>query len=295
MLVAAMDIGTNSTRLLIAKCLEGQINPVFADLEITRIGEGIGSDKRIQPLPLIRTIKCLERYLEKCREYKVEKMRIIATSAVRDAKNKDEVAREVYKKTGLTLEILSGEKEAELSFLGAISDLEPQMIKKAMVVDIGGGSTEFIYPTDNRIQYKSVNLGTVRLLENITLRDDIPKILSDLIPVGVVKKPILVGVAGTVTTLVTIKLGLEEYDSKLVHGQKLLLEEIKSMGKELSRLSLQERKKIKGLHPRRADVIPYGILILEKIMEYLEVSEITVSDKDSLHGLIKETYFRWSF
>lgn len=286
MLIAAIDIGTNSTRLLIAEKQQGQITPIHTALEITRIGEGIGLDHRIKEPSLVRTLECLERYIKKCHEFQVEKVRIVATSAVRDAENKDEVAQKIYEKAGVHLEVLSGEKEAELSFLGAISDLGQIFTSKAMVLDIGGGSTELIYPSNKGIEYKSVNLGTVRLYENPKLLETMPQTLLELTSESSIENPFLIGVAGTVTTLVAIKFGLEEYDPTFVHGQQLSLEEIKSMGRKLSRLSLVERKKVKGLHPARADIIPYGIMILGKTMELLKVPQISVSERDILYGMI---------
>jgi len=286
MLKAGIDIGTNSTRLLIARCQEGQISPVFTALETTRIGEGVGTTGMINPLPLARTLRCLEKYLENCNQYGVKNVRIAATSAVRDAKNKEEVAEKVYEKTGVKLEILTGEKEAELSYLGAISDLDTNKENNIMVLDIGGGSTELIHPGPEGIQYKSVNLGAVRLSENQKLLGKIPIILLDLIPKQPFNNPCLVGVGGTVTTLVAIKLGLEEYDPDLVHGHHLKIRDIKNISRKLQGMSLDERKKLRGLQPGRADIIPYGVLILEEVMELLKVSEITASEKDILYGMI---------
>ncbi|KJS85683.1 MAG: hypothetical protein JM58_08080 [Peptococcaceae bacterium BICA1-8] len=286
MRIAAIDIGTNSTRLLVANYNGNQVIPLYTDLEATRIGEGVGGSGIINRCALTRTLKCLERYINKCLQFNVEKVRLVATSAVRDAQNKLEVADEVYQKTKFQLEVLTGEKEAELSYLGVVSDLEQAELKKYIVVDLGGGSTELIFPTPKGIEYRSVNLGAVRLYENKKLIADTSTILANLIPEWFSVNPILVGVGGTVTTLVAIKLGLEKYDPAQVHGYQLELEDIRSISNKLNRLSLEQRKTVKGLQPERADIIPYGIYILEKVMEILGVKKITASEKDILYGII---------
>lgn len=288
MLNAAIDIGTNSTRLLIARCEQDGIFPVYTQLETTRIGQGVGATGYISSLALSRTLKCLEVYMEKCRQYKVQKVRIVATSAVRDALNKKEVAQKIYDISGIEPEILSGEKEAKLSYLGAIADFEPQSTERQKVVlDIGGGSTELIYSQGKVVKAKSVNLGAVRLFENPDLLKDMSKMLYQLIPENLVQNSFLIGVGGTVTSLVAIKLGLEKYDPNLVHGSLLSLEDVKNIGKMLKSLSLTERQKVKGLQPERADIIPFGIMILEKVMELLKAPEIRVSEKDILYGMLK--------
>ena len=286
MRIAAIDIGTNSTRLLVANYIGGQVIPLYTELEATRIGEGVGGAGIISRCALTRTLECLERYINKCIQFKVEKVRLVATSAVRDAQNKLEVAEEVYKNTRFQLEILTGEKEAELSYLGVISDLEQAELKKYIVLDLGGGSTELIYPSPKGIEFRSVNLGAVRLFENKKLMDETLTILANLIPEDFPVKPILVGVGGTVTTLAAIKLGLEKYDPAQVHGYHLYLEDIRSIGNKLNKLSLDQRKTVKGLQLERADIIPYGIYILEKVMEVLGVKKITASEKDILYGII---------
>lgn len=287
MIKAAIDIGTNSTRLLIARCSQDYMVPLYSALETTRIGEGLGITGFISPPALSRTLEALEGYMKKCREYGAVKLRIGATSAVRDAQNKGEVAQKVYEHTGIELEIFSGQKEAELSFLGAAMDFAPKdLSQQIMVLDIGGGSTELIYSQGDNIQFKSVNMGAVRLLENRELLAQMPKILWDLMPKEELQNPLLVGVGGTVTTVAAIKLGLEKYNPDLVHGSLLELSDIRAIGKELQKMSLEDRKKVKGLQPKRADIIPFGIIILEKVMELLGVGEIRVSEKDILYGML---------
>lgn len=288
MKIAVIDIGTNSTRILIADYRQGNIYHLYNDLQTTRIGEGIGNSRIIKPRALERTIDCLKKYIDKCNEFNVNRIRIVATSAVRDAENKDLVKKEVFLNTGVNLEILTGEKEAKLSYLGAISDFFGDK-KKYVVLDIGGGSTELIYYSSQGIQYKSVNLGAVRLSENILLKQEVSNILMGLVEGLLPNDFILVGVGGTVTTLAAIKLELDEYDPDLVHGQELDIKEINEINNWLQSLSLNERKKVKGLQPERADIILFGIFILQKVMEKLGVTKIKVSEKDILYGMIITT------
>ncbi|MDK2823033.1 MAG: exopolyphosphatase / guanosine-5-triphosphate,3-diphosphate pyrophosphatase [Clostridia bacterium] len=288
MKIAVIDIGTNSTRILIADYRQGNIYHLYNDLQTTRIGEGIGNSCIIKPRALERTIDCLKKYIDKCNEFNVNRIRIVATSAVRDAENKDLVKKEVFLNTGVNLEILTGEKEAKLSYLGAISDFFGDK-KKYVVLDIGGGSTELIYYSSQGIQYKSVNLGAVRLSENILLKQEVSNILMGLVEGLLPNDFILVGVGGTVTTLAAIKLELDEYDPDLVHGQELDIKEINEINNWLQSLSLNERKKVKGLQPERADIILFGIFILQKVMEKLGVTKIKVSEKDILYGMIITT------
>lgn len=285
MKIGVIDIGTNSTRLLIARYQDKKIIPLYSDLEITRIGEGIGKLPYIQPQPLARTINCLKNFLSQCQKYQVDKIRVAATSAVRDAENKDLVQKEVGQAIGVELEILTGEDEAQLSYLGAVSDITCPG-RAQIVLDIGGGSTELVYPTKEGLRFNSVNLGAVRLAENPDLMEKGWSILNDLFGEELPKKFTLIGVGGTVTTLVAIKLKLAKYDPQLVHGQKLTGQEVKELEDLLFNLSSEERKKLKGLQPQRADIIPYGTFILHQVMTKLSCGEIIISEKDILYGLI---------
>jgi len=292
---AAMDIGTNSTRLLIAAGDE----IIHQETTITRIGEGLKDSQKIQPEPLARTIKVLKSYKEKIAEIaefsKTQKYSLVATSAMRDALNKDEVLKKIKEETGFQVEIISGEKEAELSYIGATGDFPG----KNVVIDIGGGSTEVIFQ-DNQdkennnatITYTSTNLGGVRLKENQDLQDGdaIKSLFSEKIPI---KKIIshesnLIGVGGTITTIAAVKLGLEKYDWKKIHGLSLTLPQIKEIHEKLEALPLEERKKVPGLQPERADIITFGTKILITFMEEYNFNEIKASDKDLLFALLKD-------
>ncbi|MFZ7101375.1 MAG: Ppx/GppA family phosphatase [Peptococcaceae bacterium] len=286
MRLAAVDIGTNSTRVLIADYFQGEITPVWRDLEMTRIGEGVGTSGVINRPALARTLNCVARFLANCSLYEATKVKIAATSAVRDAKNKCEVAEAIMKRTGYALEILSGEQEAELSYLGAISDYLKGDTADYAVLDIGGGSTELIYFDGQKIQYKSVNLGAVRIKEDLGLKVKTGEMLEDLFGKTLPQQLKLVGVGGTITTLAAIKLELEKYDPEIIHGQTLNKEQIAGVYHVIDKMEIAERRKIKGLQPGRADIISYGVYILLKVMDKLNITELTVSEKDILYGMI---------
>lgn len=289
MISAAIDIGTNSTRLLIAEYINEKIIPIYTDLHITRIGEGMGASKEIKPWILERTINCLRQYKEICLQYNVDTIRVVATSAVRDAENKRWVVERIKEETGLDVEILSGSEEARLSYLGAISGYSSQETKP-VVIDIGGGSTELIYSTNEAaIVYKSMDLGAVRLKENQALLGKVGEILDQAITTDFPHSFTLIGVGGTITTLAAIKLELDKYDPELVEGYTLSYSDAQAIYANLKAMSLEERKSLKGLQPQRADIIPYGTLILLETLKRLHRCSITVSEKDILYGIIITT------
>lgn len=310
-LSAAIDIGTNSCRLLILS--QGQ--PLLQRAQVSRIGQDSQTDGLIKKVPLERTIAVLDTYIEILREHGLKKVPLVATSAVRDALNKVEVAQRIFAETGLRLEILSGQEEARLSWLGAAADFMDSE-SDPLVLDIGGGSTELIF----RDNYISFNLGGVRLKENPDLAQSkrmreifateitgqsahqaaeswqsqadphftdeaaiggSPNSLSHLDFSG--SRLILAG--GTGTSLAAIHLKLAEYDWTKVHGLVLTLEEIRRIQDMLLSLDLEERKKVPGLQPQRADIIVFGTKILLEFMEEFAFFEVTVSEKDLLYAL----------
>ncbi len=294
---AAMDIGTNSTRLLIAT----PEKIIHQETTITRIGEGLKEHQRIQDEPLARTIVVLKKYKQILTDYALDEPGshfLVATSAMRDALNKDEVVAKIKTETGFRVEIISGKREAELSYLGATGDF----LGRNVVIDIGGGSTEVIFQEENfdenfqepnfqsgRTVFTSTNLGGVRLKEDPELckKEKIAKLFAEKIPSNKnFQDSSLIGVGGTITTIATVKLALDEYQWEKIHGLKMTLDKIKSIHEKLKALPLEERKKVPGLQPERADIIIYGTKILITFMEKYEFREITASDKDLLFALI---------
>ena len=290
---AVIDIGTNSCRLFIACVEDGKIiNKILKLMEITRLGQDVDKTKNLRSDAMDRTIETLKTYRGKIDEYGAEKIKVTATSATRDAENRDEFISRVKKETGLNIHCITGEEEGRLSFSGAVSEF----YEKIMVFDIGGGSTEFILGNKNNIEYiESFNVGAVRLGEKFFKGED--NILDGEVWVKQILKKlskykdqsfILVGVAGTVTTHVSVLLEMEEYDTDRVHMYRLTKKEIlKNLDNFLSS-SLEERKKIAGLHPKRAEVIIPGTYLLLWIMEILGKDEIVVSESDILEGMMMD-------
>jgi exopolyphosphatase/guanosine-5'-triphosphate,3'-diphosphate pyrophosphatase len=288
---AVIDIGTNSCRLFIANVKGGKIiTKKLKLMEITRLGQDVDKTKNLRQDAMDRTIETLKTYRKKIDKYGAEKIKVTATSATRDAENRDEFISRVKKETDLDIHCITGEEEGRLSFSGAVSEFH----ERIMVFDIGGGSTEFILGDKNNIEYiESFNVGAVRLGEKFFKDKD--NILDGEVWVKQNLKKLskykdqsftLVGVAGTVTTHVSVLLEMEEYDTDRVHMYRLTKKEIlKNLDEFLSR-SLEERKKIAGLHPKRAEVIIPGTYLLLWIMEILGKDEIVVSESDILEGMM---------
>lgn len=288
MIRAAMDIGTNSVRLLVGKRQGASFSILEQHAHITRIGEGMKATGEIQTVPLDRTIQAILGYKEILSGYKgLDHLEIVATSALRDARNQREVLERIYKETGFSVEVISGVREAALSYQGAVADFPGNPV----VIDIGGGSTEVIYQQEESLVFTSADLGAVRLKENPSLLPQISPILAASIGTKELGRLAdtgarLVGVGGTATTLAAISLGLDEYDWKKVHGYRLSKGEIAAIHNRIASLDLAERKKIPGLQAERADIIHLGISILETFMEDYGFEEIRISDKDLLFALL---------
>lgn len=286
-----MDIGTNSCRLLIAENKRGNIITIRQELRTTRIGQGINNElKRISQEAFDRTTTTLKEYSEIINAYPVDKVILVATQAVREASNSIELKDEIEKKVGWKLDIISGEREAWLSYLGATKGLT--LDYSPLVIDIGGGSTEVIIKEKQDVISISIPIGALRLYENPLSSETIEKMLEanlDIAGFGLVKESnstILVGVGGTCTTTAAIDLALSEYDRNLVHGAVLTKDNIEKIYKELIKLSSQERLKIPGVYKGREDIIVSGMKILLALMKYTNKDRIVVSDEDLLYGLV---------
>ncbi|MDD3364318.1 MAG: Ppx/GppA phosphatase family protein [Syntrophomonas sp.] len=280
----AVDIGTNSCRLLIAQAdAEKGLRHLHKELDTTRIGEGVNRSGLINTEAMERNLLTLRRFQEKMQEYGVEKYRAIATSAVREAHNGDEFVRRAWEESMVKVDIVKGEEEAGLSYLGVKQGLKLE--RSPLVVDLGGGSTEFICPEEKLLL--SLPLGAVRATEADMYAAQIGELLA---PLGKIKERIinrpLVLVGGTATTLVAVKLGLEEYNADLVHGTVLSRTEIGDLYNLLERMPLSLRRRLPGLQPERADIINKGALIILVIIEVLGKKEIVVSESDLLQGII---------
>lgn len=290
MIWASMDIGTNSCRLLLAETdASGGITVLKRMLRTTRIGQGMNREmRRINEKAKERTLQALEEFAQEISAYPQVKIRLVATQAVRMAENSAELVCEIREKLGWDLEIISGEREALLSYSGAVKGLTG--LNRPLVIDIGGGSTEFIAKTGaDGLASVSLPLGALRLLENPLSHNHLDRFFQNglkEIPFGPDVE--LVGVGGTCTTAAAAYLGLKEYDAVKVQGCKLTRTAVEELYARLSALSPRERSNEPGIFPGREDIIVYGLEILMIVMGYFQQEEITVSDQDLLYGLIYE-------
>lgn len=285
--VAAIDIGTNSTRLLVAEYTAAGLKRIETGLITTRLGKGMAGGVLLQET-MLSTADAVGLFYQKAINLGVESVVAAATSAVRDASNGTEFLELVKKRTGLAVRVLSGEAEAALSYRGVLSGLQVEP-GSTVVVDIGGGSTEFIWMQGERLNLVSVNAGAVRL----TAAGADEAMPGDLLrpTLEEVKRSsfeCLVGVGGTVTTLAAIDQQLAVYDSKRVHGYSLSAISVNRILKMLNGMDIEERRKVPGLRPERADIIIAGVNIVKSILDSLGLARMIVSECDILYGLALE-------
>ncbi|HEV8420176.1 MAG TPA: DUF501 domain-containing protein [Actinomycetota bacterium] len=296
--VAAVDLGTNSIRLLVARFAEGeaQLNQLARDTVITRIGQGVDKTGQLAPEALRRTIRVLARFCRRARALGAERIHLAATSAVRDASNRDDLAHAVEQLTGEPMEVLTGEAEAALAFLGATRSLDDPA--PYLVVDIGGGSTEFVMGDREPSESVSAQIGSVRLTERYVLTDpptfeELEKLelavtsvlhqVEDRIPVH--DAVTLIGVAGTCTTIQAVALGLPEYDPEAIHRSVLSRDDAESVFRLLADMTTEERRQIPVMPPGREDVIVAGAAILVTAMRRWGFSQALISENDMLDGI----------
>ncbi|TEB08380.1 Exopolyphosphatase [Pelotomaculum schinkii] len=285
--VGAIDIGTNSTRLLVAEESDGHLRTVATNLAITRLGEGIGSGELLPPA-MARTTDAVAGFFHEAVRLGAETVVAVATSAVRDAANRADFLELVKKKTGLQIRVLSGTEEASYSYLGVVSGL-PIEQRSTAVLDVGGGSTELSWMEPQGLNTVSVNMGSVRLtLSGLSPAEVAAAFHPHLNRARQAGAAVLVGVGGTVTTLAAIQQELAIYDPERVHGFSLSILDVTGILERLAGMELAERKKVAGLQPGRADVIVAGVTIVKVVMEGLGVDRLTVSEWDLLHSLILE-------
>ena len=273
MRVAAVDLGTNSTRLLVAD-LDGTLDEVVRRLEITRLGEGVDERRRLLPVPIARVRNVLSAYRRELESLGAERTLCIATSAVRDAENGEAFLGEIEWSYGFTTRLLSGDEEAEMTLRG-IGALEPG----TLVTDIGGGSTEVqVVGGDVR---ESLEIGCVRMTERFG--EDVEAIRAYVRALLPQSRPArAVGVAGTVTTIAALDLGLEEYDPVRIHGHTISREAVAEQTARLASITVEERARI--VEPGRAPVILAGAAILSEILDAYGLDAIVASERDILHG-----------
>lgn len=299
--IACIDIGTNSVRMIVLDteraCIEAE-----KYMETTRIGHGVDESKMLSEEGMKRTTDALETYYNLAKEKEVDEIIAIATSAVRDAKNRD-VFLEQVKNIGIDVEMISGSEEARLGFLGVIKGMALSGLVKPeeniLVIDIGGGSTEMIVGNQAGIIYdKSIDIGAVRLHDKFVTEDPVPLLeqqdMADYI--RLIIKPelnkiseydikMIIGIGGTISTAGSMALGMEVYDRKRIHNYYVPLDIVYQLNRKLLSQTVEERQSHKGLQPKRADIIPCGFMILQLILLALEKDGISISEYDNLEGL----------
>ncbi len=274
MIVAAIDLGTNTTRLLVGGVDDGRVEELHRETRITRLGEGVDARRRLLPVPIARVRNALSDYRRIAESLAAERTLLVATSAVRDAENGEAFLGEIEWSYGFTAQLLSGDEEAELTRRG-VGAVEPG----TLLVDIGGGSTELVLGDFST----SLPLGSVRFAERHG--DDVQASIeaaSALLPE--LEPQHAVGVAATITSLAALDLGLENYDRERVHGHVLTREGARAQLERLAAVPLEERRQVPALDPDRAPVIVAGAAILVAILDAYGLEAIRVSERDLLDG-----------
>lgn len=297
MRVAAIDCGTNSIRLLIADIDRDNFREVSRDMEIVRLGQGVDKTGEFHPDAIARTLAAVDKYANEIARRGVTKIRFCATSATRDAKNRSLFVEGVRQRLGVEPEVISGTQEAELSFLGATKDL-PDALAPFLVIDIGGGSTEFVLGTRKVLAARSVNIGCVRMSERHFVKDpvssheieaaraDIQSAIAEAAKdVDIKAAKTLVAVAGTATTVAAAALELASYDRYAIHLSRISAEKSAKVSQMFLSMTRQERASLGYMHPGRVDVIAAGALVLSEIMKATGAQEFIASESDILDGI----------
>ncbi|MGW6444651.1 Ppx/GppA phosphatase family protein [Lentzea sp. NPDC055074] len=305
--VAAIDCGTNSIRLLIADVTKREdgtawLRDVHREMKIVRLGQGVDATGRLHPDAIERTRQALLDYARTMQRKGVEVARMVATSATRDASNRDEFFGMTEQILGAPAEVITGDEEARLSYLGAVADLDPDE-EPFLVTDLGGGSTEFVLGTGSEVEAaRSMDIGCVRLTERFIASDppakdeiaqaeafarEAIKEAFEVVPVEKMKT--WIGVAGTVTTLSALVQGLEVYNSDDIHLSRITLDNVREITDRILSMTHDERASLGPMHPGRVDVICGGAVVLRAIADELEnragIRTLVCSEHDILDGI----------
>jgi exopolyphosphatase/guanosine-5'-triphosphate,3'-diphosphate pyrophosphatase len=298
--VAAIDCGTNSIRLLVADIDvdAGTLRDIDRRMEIVRLGQDVDRTGRFAPDALERTIDACRGYADVVRATGAERLRFVATSASRDVSNRDEFAAGVLGALGVAPEVVTGDEEAALSFAGATRELAGGVAEPVLVVDIGGGSTEFVLGTGTVRAARSVDIGCVRMTERhlhsdpptapevAAARADIDAAISlahDTVPLD--QAQTLVGLAGSVTTVAAMALDLPRYQPERIHHARITADDVRLISARLLSMDHDARAALPFMHPGRVDVIGAGALVLAALLDRVPVGEVVVSEHDILDGI----------
>ncbi|MFJ5840910.1 exopolyphosphatase [Streptomyces shenzhenensis] len=305
--VAAVDCGTNSIRLLVADAdpVTGELVDLDRRMTIVRLGQGVDRTGRLAPEALERTFAACREYAAVIKEHGAERLRFVATSASRDAENRDEFVRGVLDILGVEPEVITGDQEAAFSFTGATGELKGRddLARPYLVVDIGGGSTEFVVGAERVRAARSVDVGCVRMTERHLVREGVVSdppteeqvaamradieaaldLAEETVPLREART--LVGLAGSVTTVSAIAQELPAYDPARIHHSRISRDRVAEITRWLLRSTHAERAAIPSMHPGRVDVIGAGALVLLAIMDRTDAPEVVVSEHDILDGI----------
>lgn len=295
--VAAIDCGTNSIRLLIADVDGSSFREITREMEIVRLGQGVDKNKAFHPDAIKRTLDATEKFSREISRRGVEKIRFCATSATRDAANRDLFIDGVNAILGIKPEVISGEEEAALSFMGATREFQGRSAPY-LVIDIGGGSTEFVFGSEKVEAAKSQNIGCVRMSERHFSAipphpEEIERAIADIdeairgaaasVPIGDAQS--IIAVAGTATTVAAAALDLDSYDRYAIHLAHIRSEKAHEISERFLSMSPDEIAALPYMHPGRVDVIGAGSLVLSRILKYANASEFIASESDILDGM----------
>ena len=295
--VAAIDCGTNSIRLLIADISDGNFREIYRTMEIVRLGEGVDKNKSFDPKAIDRTLAAVAQFAAEIGRRGVTAIRFCATSATRDAENRELFINGVTNILGIAPEVISGEEEARLSFTGAVREMHISD-SPFLVVDIGGGSTEFVFGAATVEFARSVNIGCVRMSErhlnaHPATSESIESAIRDIdlaiaqaakdVPIKSAKT--LIAVAGTATTVAAAALGLESYDRYAIHLSRISAAKVSEISKMFLSMSREEIAQLGYMHPGRVDVIGAGALVLDRVLKQSGATEFVASESDILDGI----------
>ncbi len=293
---AVLDIGTNSMKFLLAEYDEGRVEIIKDELDVTRLGESLQDTGAIPFSVMERNLHAIKRFAQIAQEENVDRFEVFSTAVLRRAENAEEFVKLVRKELNITIKIISQEEEARLAFESVKIKLdEPET--SYMVFDIGGGSTEFTLSLHHEILKQiSLPMGAL-IMQDRFIKSDPPSedeikslsaYLQTVLQKHFAQKEIskMLAIGGTVTTLAAVKVGLEEYDAQWIEGLKLTIGDINSMVKYFAGMTLEERKKVQGLHPKRADIILAGTLIVKAVMEVTQQEQLIVHDCGIRHGML---------
>ncbi|MDY6915553.1 MAG: Ppx/GppA phosphatase family protein [Candidatus Cloacimonadota bacterium] len=299
---AVLDIGTNSIKFYAFSIENKKVKTIVDTNNISRLGEGLAKTGKISETAMKRNIKALKEFQIEAQKYNVEKIIAVGTMCLRTAENSDEFIEKVKEELGLKIKVIEGQEEARISYLAVLSTIG-KTNKDLCVFDTGGGSTEFIFGEGSELKNRvSLNLGAVYLTENFLKSDPVkPEEVEEMISymkdffykhLNLRNPEILIGIGGTVTSMGAIKHKMTKYDPSIIQGTKLTINEISELMELFRSKTIEERKQIPGLQPKRADVILAGAGIVKTIMELFQIDSFTISDRGLRHGLMFDMFLK---